>query len=156
MFQERLSTLSIPYIKSDKLRQTNCNEFLDNFVMKKAGQNLFTVYCVMFNFTWFNDCSFLFIYAYFINDSISEIETSPVATVGIGELSPSKFECETLSKDFIKFSECQVRLRKFKPPIQDFLATVLVFKLHHIFSRDSLVAFDSYQSEKVRNTRILK
>jgi len=110
----------------------------------------------MFNFTWFNDCSFLFIYAYFINDSISEIETSPVATVGIGELSPSKFECETLSKDFIKFSECQVRLRKFKPPIQDFLATVLVFKLHHIFSRDSLVAFDSYQSEKVRNTRILK
>jgi len=43
MFQERLSTLSIRYIKSDKLRlrQTNCNEFLDNFVMKKAGQNLF-------------------------------------------------------------------------------------------------------------------
>jgi len=45
-------------------------------------------------------------------------------------------------------------LRKFKPPIQDFLVTVLVFKLH-IFSRDSLVAFDSYQSEKVRNTRIM-
>jgi len=44
-------------------------------------------------------------------------------------------------------------LHNFKPPIQDFLATVLVFKLH-IFSRDSLVAFDSYQSEKVRNTRI--
>jgi len=36
MFQERLSTLSIRCIKSDKLRQTNCNEFLDNFVMKKA------------------------------------------------------------------------------------------------------------------------
>ena len=28
------------HIKSDKLRQTNCDEFLDNFVMKKAGQNL--------------------------------------------------------------------------------------------------------------------
>jgi len=41
MFQERLLTLSIRYIKSDKLRQTNCNEFLDNFVMKQAGQNLF-------------------------------------------------------------------------------------------------------------------
>jgi len=41
MFQERLSTLSIPYIKSDKLRQKCCDEFLDNFVMKKAGQNLF-------------------------------------------------------------------------------------------------------------------
>jgi len=35
--------------KSDKLRQTN--EFLDNFVMKKAGQNLLTVYCVMFSLT---------------------------------------------------------------------------------------------------------
>jgi len=41
-------------------------------------------------------------------------------------------------------------LRKFKSPIQDFLATVLVFK-PHIFSSDSLVAFDSCQSEKVRN-----
>ena len=29
------------HIKSEKLRQTNCDEFLDNFVMKKAGQNLF-------------------------------------------------------------------------------------------------------------------
>jgi len=38
-------------------------------------------------------------------------------------------------------------LRKSKPPIQDFLATVLVFILH-IFSRGSLVAFDSYQPEK--------
>ena len=41
-----------------------------------------------------------------------------------------------------------------KRPIQDFLTTVLVFILH-IFSRDSLVEFDSHQSEKVRNTRIL-
>ena len=47
IFQERLFTLSIRYIKSDKLGQTNCDEFLDNFVMKKAGQNLllFTVLC---------------------------------------------------------------------------------------------------------------
>jgi len=41
MFQDRLSTLSTRYIKSDKLRQTKCNEFLDNFVMKKAGKELF-------------------------------------------------------------------------------------------------------------------
>ena len=41
MFQDRLSTLSIRYIKSDKLRQTNCYELLNDFVMKKAGQNLF-------------------------------------------------------------------------------------------------------------------
>jgi len=45
MFQERLSTLSIGCIKIDKLRQTNCNKFSDNFVMKKAGQNLF--YCLL-------------------------------------------------------------------------------------------------------------
>ena len=35
-------------------------------------------------------------------------------------------------------------------PLFKTLATVLVFK-PHIFSRDSSVAFDSYQSEKVRN-----
>jgi len=46
-------------------------------------------------------------------------------------------------------------LHQLKSPTQDFLATVPVFKLH-IYSRDSLVAFDSYQSEKVRNTRIVK
>ena len=46
MFQERLSTLSIRCIKSDKLRQINRNEFLDNFFMKKAGQNLF--HCLLF------------------------------------------------------------------------------------------------------------
>jgi len=45
-------------------------------------------------------------------------------------------------------------LHKFKSSIQDFLVTVLIFK-PHIFSRDSLVKFDSYQSEKVRNTRIV-
>jgi len=45
-------------------------------------------------------------------------------------------------------------LHQPKSPTQDFLATVLVFKLH-IYSRDSLVAFDSYRSEKVRYTRIV-
>jgi len=38
--------------------------------MKKAGQNPLTVYCVLFSLTWFDDCSFLFIYTYFKNDSI--------------------------------------------------------------------------------------
>ena len=83
----------------------------------------------MFSLTWFDDCSFLFLYTYFNHDSISEIWTSPIATVDICELSPSKFKYETvqISKDFIKLLECQVPLRKFKPPIQDFLATVLIF-----------------------------
>jgi len=46
----------------------------------------------------------------------------------MGELSPSKFQYETLyiSKDIIKFSECQVTPHKFKSLIQDFLTTVLV------------------------------
>jgi len=33
-----------------------------------------------------------FFYTYFNNDSICEIQTSPIATVGIGDLSPSKFK----------------------------------------------------------------
>ena len=55
MFQKRLLTLSIRYIKSDKLRQTNCDEFLDNFVMKKAGLNLF-------------NCSLCYVQPYLILD----------------------------------------------------------------------------------------
>jgi len=50
----------------------------------------------MFSLTWFGDCSLLFLYTYFNNESISEIKASPVAAVGIGELSPSKFKYETL------------------------------------------------------------
>ena len=47
-FKNQLKGRNIPgevvntkHFKSDKLSQTNCDEFLDNFVMKKAGQNLF-------------------------------------------------------------------------------------------------------------------
>jgi len=50
----------------------------------------------MFSPTWFDDRSFLFLFTYFNNDSTSKILTSPVATAGIGELSPSKFKYETL------------------------------------------------------------
>jgi len=74
MFQERLFTLSIRCIKGDKLRQTNCNEFLDNFVMKMAKTKpLSLFYCVMFSLTSFAECSFLFLYTYFNDGSISEI-----------------------------------------------------------------------------------
>jgi len=48
MSQERLSALGIRCSKSDKVRQTNFNEFLDDFVMKKARAksfSLFTVIC---------------------------------------------------------------------------------------------------------------
>jgi len=73
MFQERLSTLSIRYTKSDKLRQTNCNEFLYNFVMKKADQNLFNCllcYVQPYLIRWLQ----LFIFLYdVINGSIREI-----------------------------------------------------------------------------------
>jgi len=51
VFQERLSTLNIRYIKSDKLRQTNCNEFLDNCYERRQDKNFLTVYCIMFSLT---------------------------------------------------------------------------------------------------------
>jgi len=41
MFQERLPTRSIWCIESNKLWQTNFNEFLDDFVKKKARKKLF-------------------------------------------------------------------------------------------------------------------
>ena len=41
MFQERLPTLSNRCIKSAKLRQTNFDEFLDDFVMKKVRTKIF-------------------------------------------------------------------------------------------------------------------
>jgi len=50
-FQRRLPTLSIRCIKSDKLRQTNFNEFLDDFVMKKAKTAFLIVYYVLFSLT---------------------------------------------------------------------------------------------------------
>jgi len=50
MFQERSPTLSILCIKSAKLRQTNFNEFLDDFVMK-ARTKIFFVYCALFSLT---------------------------------------------------------------------------------------------------------
>jgi len=53
-----LNSRNVPgkVVQSDKLRQTNCNEFLDNFVMKKARTKPLTVYCVMFSLTCFDDC----------------------------------------------------------------------------------------------------
>jgi len=52
MFQERLPTLSIRCVKSDKLEQTNLNEFLNDFVLKKARRTkpfeMFTVLCIAF------------------------------------------------------------------------------------------------------------
>jgi len=44
-------------------------------------------------------------------------------------------------------------LRKFKSPVQDFPATVLVIKPYLFTRQFSCVRF--FQSEKVRNTRIL-
>jgi len=41
MFQERLLTLGIRCIKCDKLKHTNFNEFLDDFVMKQARTKTF-------------------------------------------------------------------------------------------------------------------
>ena len=63
MFQESLPTLSNRCIKSAKLRQTNFNEFLDDFVMKKARtKNLLIVYCALFSLTCFGDCGILYVF----------------------------------------------------------------------------------------------
>jgi len=72
MLQKRLPTLSIRCIKRDKLRQTNFNESLDDFVMKKARTKPFLiVYCALFSLTGFDACSFLC--TYFNNDSVREV-----------------------------------------------------------------------------------
>jgi len=72
MFQDRLPTLSNRCIKSEKLKQTNFNEFLDDFVMKKARTKiffkLFTVLCsVLLDSVIVAFCAFSNI------DSISEV-----------------------------------------------------------------------------------
>ena len=66
MFQERLSTVT----NLGKQIVMNSQIIL---LWRRPGQNLWTVYCVMFSLTWFDDCSFLFLYMYFNNDSISGI-----------------------------------------------------------------------------------
>jgi len=72
MFHERLSILSNRCIKSAKLRQTNFNEFLDDFVMKQARTKIFfqlsTVPCsVLLDSVIVAFCTF------FNNDSIREV-----------------------------------------------------------------------------------
>jgi len=61
MFQGMLSTLNIRYIESGKLRQRTCNEFLDNFVMRKAGQDLFNcLFCCVQPYL-IRCCNFLYL-----------------------------------------------------------------------------------------------
>jgi len=68
---------------------------------------------------------------------------------------PLKFKYETLQiSDFIKFSECQVPLRKCNAPLLKTFWRRFLFE-PHIISPDGFVAFDSLQSEKVANTRIV-
>jgi len=51
-----------------------------------------------------------------------------------------------------RFSDCQVPLCKFRSPIQDFLATVLVFKPHYLFKQlFSCVRFLSVWKSKHAN-----
>ena len=68
---------------------------------------------------------------------------------------PLKLKYKTLqvSGDFIKFSECQVPLRKCNTPL---LKTFWrrFWCEPHIISPDGFVVFDSSQSENVTNTRI--
>jgi len=68
---------------------------------------------------------------------------------------PLKLKYKTLQiSDFIIFSECQVPLRKCNTPQLKTFWRRFWFE-PHIISRDGFVAFDSLQSEKVANMRIV-
>ena len=41
---------------------------------RRKDKTFLTVYCVKFGLSWFDDCSFLFLYTYFTSDRISEIK----------------------------------------------------------------------------------
>jgi len=58
VFLERLPTLSFLCIKLTNLGK-QINEFLNDFVVKASRTKiLLLVYCTLFSFTWFDDCSF--------------------------------------------------------------------------------------------------
>jgi len=109
----------------------------------------------MFSLTWFNGCSFLFLFTYFNNDSISEIQTSPVAMAGlVSSVLPN------LNMKQYKSAKILSNFRNVKSPCANLNPLFKTFRrrfwlLNLMFSCNSLIAFDSYQSEKVRNTRIV-
>jgi len=75
MFQERLPTLSIRCIKSAEFWQTNFNEFLDDFVVKKARTKIF-FNCLLFNCLLCSvllDSVIVAFCTFFNNDSIREV-----------------------------------------------------------------------------------
>jgi len=67
MFQERWSTLSIRCIKSNKLWETNFDEFLDDLLVKNARQNL--INCLPCHFQPL--VSMIVVYYYLIRTCIS-------------------------------------------------------------------------------------
>jgi len=111
MFQDKLFTLSIRYIKSNKLRQTNWNEFLHNFFMKKARTKPFKLFIALCSALLDCDgCSFLFLYTYFNNDSTKERDFF-VWSTGMSKLlkSPAVSLPEIKNQQGRKFDEtCRV------------------------------------------------
>ena len=78
MLQERLPTVRIWCSKSDKHCQTDCNELLDDFVMKKARAKPFHLFAGLCSALL--DSTIVAFCTYFVNDGITEILASPVAT----------------------------------------------------------------------------
>jgi len=79
---------------------------------------------------------------FFNNDSIREVYNIPVTTGSSGGLTqPLQIEIwnTAISGGFIKFSECQVPLRKWKPPIVKTFWRRFWFE-SHMLSRGCLVA----------------
>jgi len=65
---------------------------------------------------------------------------------------PLKLKYETLqiSGDFIKFSECQAPCENVIPPIEGFLAKVLIWASHHFARRFRCVRFYAIWKSKKR------
>ena len=78
MLQERLPTVSIWCSKSDKHCQTDCNEFLDDFVRRIARTKPFYLFAGLCSALL--DSTIVVFCKYFSNDSITKILASPVAT----------------------------------------------------------------------------
>jgi len=141
IFQERLSTPSIRYIESDKLRLIHFDEFLEDFITKNARTKPFLLFTVLWSAIL--DSIIVAFCTYFNNNSIFASSSQSRRQGSIDGISPSKLKYETLSinRDFIKFSECQVPLRICEAPLLQTFWRRFWLK-PHTRSRDSFVASD--------------
>jgi len=154
-----LSTLSIRYINSDKLKQTNCDEFLYKFVVKKAGQNLLNFF--LFTVLWSVLLDSMIVAFYFfvcISIMTAQVKFKTVQSLWWALVSSA---LRNIYMKHYKSVKILSNIQNVKYPCANLnplfktFWRLFWFLKPHIFSPDSLVAFGSYQSEKVRNMPIV-